>query len=135
MLETHIVTSSLIFLLVLILMLCLTLLLVLCLISLMDLIIVHIVLIHERTSLCLDDLVMAHILIVVIVSYVILTFLLEGLTLTLNPDTWTMHVFSIVVHIPVVQMVMWHRLLRLSLVAWLSAGFLRFISLTPTLSH
>jgi hypothetical protein len=51
MLETHIVTSSLIFLLVLILMLCLTLLLVLCLISLMDLIIVHIVLIHERTSL------------------------------------------------------------------------------------
>jgi hypothetical protein len=78
---------------------------------------------------------MAHILIVVIVSYVILTFLLEGLTLTLSPDTWTMHVFSIVVHIPVVQMVMWHRLLRLSLVVWLSAGFIRFISLTPTLSH
>jgi hypothetical protein len=70
MLETHIVMSSLICRLVLILVfhlaltlvlhlalfyvLCLTLLLVLCLSLLMDLTITHMVLVHERTSLCLD---------------------------------------------------------------------------------
>jgi hypothetical protein len=84
MLETHIVMSSLIFRLVLILMLrlaftlvlllalshvlCLALLLVLCLSLLMDLIIAHMVLVHERTTLSLDALVTAHVLIVVIVS-------------------------------------------------------------------
>jgi hypothetical protein len=30
---------------------------------------------------------------VVIISYVGLVFLLEGLTLTLSPDSWTVHVF------------------------------------------
>jgi hypothetical protein len=70
MLETHIVMSSLIFLLVLILVPHLTFLLVLCLISLMDLTIVNMVLVHERISLCLDALVMAHVLIVVIISRV-----------------------------------------------------------------
>jgi hypothetical protein len=70
MLETHIVMSSLIFLLVLILVPRLTFLLVLCLISLMDLTIVNMVLVHERIFLCLDALVMAHILIVVIISRV-----------------------------------------------------------------
>jgi hypothetical protein len=84
MLETHIVMSTLIFHLVLILMfclartlmlrltlfhvLCLTLFLVFCLSSLMDLTIAHMILVHERTALSLDTLVMAHILIVVIVS-------------------------------------------------------------------
>jgi hypothetical protein len=68
MLETHILMSSLIFCLVLTLVLHLTLLLVLCLISLMDLTIAHIVLVHERTTLCIDALVMTHILIVVIIS-------------------------------------------------------------------
>jgi hypothetical protein len=100
MLETHIVMSSLIFHLVLILMfrlaftlvllltlshvLCLALLLVLCLSSLMDPTIAHMVLVHERTAMSLDALVMAHVLIVVTVSRVGLVFLLEGLTLTLS---------------------------------------------------
>jgi hypothetical protein len=58
-LETQIVMSSLIFRLALSLMLCLTLLLMLCLISLMDLTITHMILVHERTTLCLDALVAA----------------------------------------------------------------------------
>jgi hypothetical protein len=45
------------------------------------------VLVHERTTLSLDVLVMAHVLIVVIVSRVGLFFLLEGHTLTLSQDT------------------------------------------------
>jgi hypothetical protein len=82
--ETHIVMSFLIFCLVITLMLRLAPLLMLCLVSLMDLTIVHLVLVYERTALCLDALVMTHILIVVIVSHVGLVFLLEGLTLTLS---------------------------------------------------
>jgi hypothetical protein len=94
MLETHIVMSSLIFRLVLILMfrltftlvlhlalfhvLCLALLLVLHLNSLMDLTIAHMVLVHERTALSLNALVTAHVLIVVIASRVGLVFLLGG---------------------------------------------------------
>jgi hypothetical protein len=100
MLETHIVMSSLISCLVLILVfrlartlvlrltlfhvLCLALHLVLCLSSLMDLTITYMVLVHERTALCLDALDTAHVLIVVIVSRVGLVSLLEGLTLTLS---------------------------------------------------
>jgi hypothetical protein len=95
--ETHIVMSSLIFRLVLILVRCLT--------SFMDLTITHMVLVHERIALCLDGLVMTHVLIVVIVSRVSPIFLLEGLTLNLSSDTWTVHVFPIVIHIPPVQMV------------------------------
>jgi hypothetical protein len=109
MLETHIVMSSLIFCLVLTLVLCLALLL-LCLVSLMDLTIAHMVLVHERTILCLDALVTAHVLIVVIVPHVGMIFLLEGLTHTLSPDTWTVHVFPIVVHVSLGQMVKWKRL-------------------------
>jgi uncharacterized protein YjeT (DUF2065 family) len=67
--------------------------------------ITHMVLVHERTTLCLDTLVMTHILIVVIVFRVDLVFLLEGLTPTLSPDTWKVHAFLVVVHIPVGQMV------------------------------
>jgi hypothetical protein len=51
MLETHIVMSSLIF--------CLILILVIRLTSFMDLTITHMVLVHERTTLCLDALVTA----------------------------------------------------------------------------
>jgi hypothetical protein len=58
------------FCLILTLMLRLALLLVLCLISLMDLTIAHIVLVHERTALCLDALVTAHVLIMMIISHV-----------------------------------------------------------------
>jgi hypothetical protein len=105
MLETHIMMSSLIFHLILILVLRLALLLVLYLISLMDLTTAHMVLIHKRIPLCIDALDMAHILIVVIVSRVGPVFLLEGLTLTLSPDTWMVHVFPVMVHIPLVQMV------------------------------
>jgi hypothetical protein len=101
--ETHIVMSFLIFHLTP-LALCLALLLVLYLVSLMDLTITNIVLVHERTSLCLDALVMAHILIVVTVSRVGPVFLLDGLTLTLSQDTWTVHVFPIMVHVPLGQM-------------------------------
>jgi hypothetical protein len=94
MLETHIVMSLLIFRLILILMFrlahtlvlllapshvfCLALLLVMCLNSLMDLTIAHMVLVHERTALSLDSLVMAHVLIVVTASRVGLVFPLEG---------------------------------------------------------
>jgi hypothetical protein len=100
MLETHIVMSSLIFCLVLILMfclaftlvlllvlshmLCLAPLLVLCLSSLMDPTITHMILVHERTALSLDALVTAHVLIVVTVSRVGLVFPLEGPFLTLS---------------------------------------------------
>jgi hypothetical protein len=103
MLETHIVMSSLIFRLVIILVfrlaftlvlhltlflvLYLTLLLVLCLSSLMDLTIIHMVLIHERTTLSLDALVTAHVLVVVIVSRIGLVFLLEDPSPTLSQDT------------------------------------------------
>jgi hypothetical protein len=101
MLETHIVMSSLMFCLNLILvfhlirtlvlhltfflvlllalshMLHLALLLVLHLSSLMDPTIAHMVLVHERTTLSLDALVTAHVLIVVTVSCVGLVFPLE----------------------------------------------------------
>jgi hypothetical protein len=92
MLETHIVMSSLIFHLVLILIfhlaftlvLRLALLHVLCLSSLMDLTIAHMVLVHERTALSLDALVTAHVLVMVIVSRVGLVFPLEGPSPTLS---------------------------------------------------
>jgi hypothetical protein len=100
MLETHIVMSSLIFRLVLILIfrlaftlmlllalshvLCLALLLVFRFSSLMDPTITHMVLVHERTAFSLDALVTAHVLIVVIVSRAGLVFLLEGPSLTLS---------------------------------------------------
>jgi hypothetical protein len=74
------VMSSLIFRLILILMLCLALTLVLCLSSLMNLTIAHMILVHERTALCLDALDTAHILIVGIVSHVGLIFLQEDFT-------------------------------------------------------
>jgi hypothetical protein len=113
MLETHIVMSSSISRLVLILVFCLahTLVLhlilfhVLCLSSHMDLTIAHIVWVHERTALCLDALDTVHVLIVVIVSRVGLVSLLEGLTLTLSRDIWTAHIFPVVVHVPLGQMV------------------------------
>jgi hypothetical protein len=113
MLETHIVMSSLIYHVVLILVFCLapTLLLclalfhVLCLSSLMDLTIAHMVWVHERTTLWLDALDTVHVLIVVIVSHIGLVSLLEGLTLTLSQDIWTTHIFSVVVHVPLGQMV------------------------------
>jgi hypothetical protein len=101
----HIVMSSLIFCLAISLVLRLALLLMLCLISLMYLIITHMVLVHVRTTLCLGALIMAHVLIVVIVSHVGLVFLLEGLTLTLSLDTWMVHIFPVVVLIPLGQVV------------------------------
>jgi hypothetical protein len=45
------------------------------------------------------------------------------------------HVCPIIVHIPLSEMVSWKGLWRLLLVVWLSAEFLRFISLTPAWSH
>jgi hypothetical protein len=116
MLETHIVMSSLIFRLVLILMfrlaftlmlllapsrvLCLTLFLVFYLSLLMDPTIAHMVLVHERTALSLDALVTAHVLIVVTVSRIGLISPLEGHFPTLSRDIWTVHAFPVVVHIP-----------------------------------
>jgi hypothetical protein len=108
MLETHIVVNSLMFYLNLILVFLLahTLLLrlalfhVLLLGSLIDLTIAHMVLVYERTALSLDALVMAHVLIVMIVSRVGLVFPLEGPSPTLSRDTWTVHAFPIMVHVP-----------------------------------
>jgi hypothetical protein len=113
MLETHIVMSSLIFRLVLILVfhlaftlvILLTLFHVLCLSLLMDLTIAHMVLVHERIALSLDALVTAHVLIVVIISRVCLVFLLDGPSPTLSQDTWTVHIFPVVVHVPLGQVV------------------------------
>jgi hypothetical protein len=121
MLETHIVMSSLIFRLVLILMFrlaftlvlllalshvfCFELLLMLCLSSLMDPTIAHMVLVHERTALSLDALVMTHVLIVVIISCVGMVFPLESPFLTLSRDTWMVHAFPTIVHVPVDQVV------------------------------
>jgi hypothetical protein len=121
MLETHIVMSSLISHLVLILMfrlaftlmllltlshvLCLALLLVLRLSLLMDPTIAHMVLVHERTALSLDTLVMAHVLIMMIVSRVGLVFPMEGPFPSLSRDTWMAHVFPIMVHVPLDQVV------------------------------
>jgi hypothetical protein len=113
MLETHIIMTYLIcrlvpilvFRLTRILVLRLTLFHVLYLISAMDLTIAHMILVHERTALSLDVLVIAHVLIVVIVSRISLVFLLEGPTPTLSQDTWMVHVFPIVVHIPLSQVV------------------------------
>jgi hypothetical protein len=113
MLETHIVMSSLISHLVLILMfrlaftlvLHLTHLHVLFLSSLMYLTIAHMVLVYERTALSLDALVTAHVLVVVIVSRIGLIFLLEGPTPTLSRDTWMVYIFPVVVHVPLRQVV------------------------------
>jgi hypothetical protein len=77
MLETHIVMSSLISRLVLTLTFCLTLLLMLCLVA-------HIILVHEKTTLCLDALFTTYVLIMMIISRAGLVSLLEGLTLTLS---------------------------------------------------
>jgi hypothetical protein len=110
MLETHIMMSFLIFCLVLTLLLRFTHLLVLCLICFMDLTIAHMVLVHERTALCLDALVTSHVLIVMIVFHVGMVFLLESLRPTLSPDTWTVHVFPVVVLVPLVQRVRYKRL-------------------------
>jgi hypothetical protein len=121
MLETHIVMSSLSFRLVLILMfrlaftlvlllalshvLCFELLLMLHLSSLMDPTIAYMVLVHERTALSIDALVTAHILIMVTLSRMGLVFPLEGPFPTLSRDTWTVHAFPVVVHVPHGQVV------------------------------
>jgi hypothetical protein len=105
MLETHIMMSSLIFHPALTLVLRLALHLMLCLMSLMDVMIAHIVLVHERTTLCLDALDTAHVLIVVIISRVDLVFLLEGLRPVLSRDTCSVHIFPVIVLIPLGQVV------------------------------
>jgi hypothetical protein len=113
MLVTHIVMILLIFCLVLILMfrltfslvLCLTLFHVLCLSSLMDLTIAYMILAHERTTLSLDALVTAHVFIVVTIFHVGLVFPLEGTSPTLSRDTWMVNAFSIMVHVPLGQVV------------------------------
>ena len=113
MLETHIVMNLLIFCLALTLVLllalshvlCLTLFLVLRLSLLMDPTIAHMVLVHKRTALSLDTLVTAHVLIVVTVYRVGLVFPLEDPFPTLSRDTWTVHAFPIVVHVPLGQVV------------------------------
>jgi hypothetical protein len=97
MLETHIVMSLLIF--------CLILLLVLHLVSFKDLTITHMVLVHEGITLCLDTLVMAHVLIMMIVPCIGMVFPLEVPILTLSRVTLMVHAFPIVVRVPLAQMV------------------------------
>jgi hypothetical protein len=82
----------------------------LCLSVLMDLTIAHMVLVHERTAFSLYALATVHILIVVIVFRVGLVFPLEGPSPTSSQVTWTVHAFSIVVHIPLDQVVRCKRL-------------------------
>jgi hypothetical protein len=85
MLETHITMSFFFnFHRVLILMSCLALLLVVCLSSLMDLTIAHMVLIHERTALCIDALDTTYVLIMASVSRIGLVFQQEGFTPVLS---------------------------------------------------
>jgi hypothetical protein len=62
-------------------------------------------LVHDRIALSLDALVVANVLIVVTVSRVGLVFPLEGLFPTLSRDTWTVHAFLVVVHVPLGQVV------------------------------
>jgi hypothetical protein len=81
-----------------------------CLVSFMEPTIAHMVLIHERTTLCQDTLVTIHVLIMVTIPRVGTVFLLEGLILVLSLDTWMVHVFPIVVHIPLVQIMSCKRL-------------------------
>jgi hypothetical protein len=88
-LETHIIMSSLIF----------------CLIFLMDLTITHMVLDHERVALCLDTLVLTHVLNMVLVPRVGTILPLEVPILTLSQVALTVHAFPIMVHIPLSQMV------------------------------
>jgi hypothetical protein len=102
--------SSLIFQLILTLVLHLALLHMLFLSSLMDITITHMVFIHERTALSLNALVIAHVLIVVIISRIGMVFLQKGFTPILSRDTWTVHVFPIVVLVPLIQTVMCKRL-------------------------
>jgi hypothetical protein len=71
----------------------------------MDLTIACMVFVHERIALYLDSLFTAHILIVVIVPRIGTIFLLERITLALSQDTWMIHVFLIVVHVPLAQIV------------------------------
>jgi hypothetical protein len=71
----------------------------------MDLTIAHMVLVHERTALSLDALVTAHDLIMVTISHVGLVFPFEGSSPTLSRDTWTVHAFPVVVHVPLDQVV------------------------------
>jgi hypothetical protein len=97
MLETHIMMGLLIF--------CLTFLLVLHLIFLMDLTIAHMVLVHEKVVLCLDALMLTHALFVVFAPRVGMVFSLEVSILTLSRVSLMVHAFSVVVHIPLTQMV------------------------------
>jgi hypothetical protein len=96
MLATHIMMSLLIF--------CLIFLLVLRLIFLMDITITHMVLVHERVTLCVDALVSTHVLIVVFVPRVGMFFLLEVSILILSWVALTIHAFLAVVHVPLPQM-------------------------------
>jgi hypothetical protein len=143
MLETHIVMSLLIFHLVHILMFHLVFTLVLLLAlshvlylsSLMDPIIAHMILVHEKTALSPNSLVTTHVLIVVTGSHVGLVFSLEGPSPSLSRDTWTVHAFPVMVHVSIDQVVRCKGLLKHLLIVWLSAGFIIFISLTPSLNH
>jgi hypothetical protein len=84
--------------------------LVLHLISFIDITIAHMILVHERITLCLDALVMTHVLIMVIIPRVGTVFLLGDLTLALSQDTWMVYVFPVVFHVPLAQMVRCKRL-------------------------
>jgi hypothetical protein len=64
----------------------------------------------ERSAMCLDALVMAHVLIVVIVSCIGIVFLLESRTPALSRDTWMVYIFPVMVLVPLVQMVRCKRL-------------------------
>jgi hypothetical protein len=102
MLDSHIIMSSLIF--------CHTFLLVLHLIFLMDLTITYMVLVHERVALCLDALVLTHVLIVVLVPRIGTILPLEVPILSLSRVALMVQAFPVMVHILLAQIVKYIRL-------------------------
>jgi hypothetical protein len=80
------------------------------LIFLMDLTIAHMVLVYERVALCLDALVLTHVLIVVFIPHVGTVLAHEVPILTLSRVALTVHAFPVVVHVKLAQIVKYIRL-------------------------
>jgi hypothetical protein len=75
------------------------------LIFLMDLTITHMVLVHERVALCLDALLLTHVLIMVLIPHVGMILLIEVSILTLSQVALTVHAFPIMVHVSLARTV------------------------------
>jgi hypothetical protein len=76
----------------------------------MDLTITYMVLVHERVALCLDALVLTHVLIVVLVPRIGMILPLEVPILSLSRVALMVQAFPIMVHILLAQIVKYIRL-------------------------